>query len=228
MRCNQGIHLMRWIVSLLSLTLLIVFCPDTQEARGQTISLRMRLPSRGVSSRGELKRMLRKGLRARLMQRGFVIKPMRSIRNGYHLEVALGIEEEFSSSAPARCTIQIAAQIVVLPAKRLVMRATSSGSSHFSRATSYSRKKRTQLRRLAMNKAVSYFAQNLRGHFKRIERRKRTLGKNRILGKRWRGGSRRASSGSGKRKGRPLPGRQPKLKSLPAGLDAHRHRPPLF
>ena len=194
-----------------------------QQASAQEVSYRLRVPR--ISDRARFTRQLNSKVRSILMQRGFVIRPRRSIRQGYHLDISLAVEENFVSSEPATCTIQLALQIVILPQKRLVMNASSQGSSRFSKATKFTRKKRDRLRRLAIGKAMHFFRANLRRSIKKIERKKRNLGKNRILGTKWRRGSRARWRARGHR-GRSARGKANRWRQIAAGVDAAKHRPP--
>lgn len=229
-RKSKSLQACRWsMVRLLAGSLLIlgfwVGAPSYAEA--QEVSYRLRVPRR-IADWKSLSRSLNSKVRSILMQRGFVIRPMRSIRNGYHLDISVGIEEAFPVHEAATCTIQIALQIVVLPQKRLVMNATSSGSSRFNRATKFSRAKRSRLRRMALNKATRYFRSNIARAIKKIEVRKRNLPKNKILGQKWRRRGRARYRGwrSRSRRKRRKAGSGVPYKVIPPSLNAHKHRPP--
>lgn len=216
----------RWRISslwLLCLGWMVVW--GSADAWGQTLSYRLRVPSR-VPGQGDLSKRLHSNIRSVLMQKGFVIQPTSAMRDGYHLDISVAIEESFRTDEPARCTVQLAFEIVVMPKKRLVMRASSSGSSQFNKATAYTHTKRDHLRQLAMKKAVQYFKRNVREAIDKIEERKKNLPKNMILGQKWNriGSARwRGSVPAGK----PPAGGVVRWKWLPAGVDALRHRPPL-
>lgn len=192
-------------------------------ASAQNVSYRLRLPR--ISDRARFHRQIRSKVRSLLMQQGFVIRSRRANRKGYHLDVSVAVEERFRSDEPAVCTIQLALQIVVMPEKRLVMNASSQGTSRFRKKTKFSRRKRDRLRKMAIAKVMHFFRSNLRRSINKIERKRRSLGKNRILGTRWRRGSRARWRARGHR-GRPLRGKAPRWKQIAAGVDAVKHRPP--
>jgi hypothetical protein len=219
-----------WVVLLYRVLVLgcflTVWSGGSSSAQAQDVSYRLRVPKR-IADWKSLSRSLGSKLRSILMQRGFVIRPMRSIQNGYHLDISVGIEEAFPSDEAATCTIQIAMQIVVLPQKRLVMNASSSGSSRFNRATKFTRAKRNRLRRMALDKATRYFRSNIHRAIKKIERRKRTLPKNKILGQKWRRRGRARYRGWRSRpQGLHKNGKGVPYKVIAPNLDAQRHRPP--
>ncbi len=216
-------HLMRWVLCLLVVGWWSGSELSVREVAAQDLSYRLRLPR--ISDRSRFSRQMRSMIRSILMRQGFVLRSRRSIRKGYHLDISVAVEENFRSDEPATCTIQLALQIAILPQKRLVMTASSSGTSRFNKATKFTRKKRDRLRRLAMGKAMHYFRRNFRRSIRKIERKKRTLAKNRILGTKWRRGARARWRYRGSR-GRALRGKAPRWKWILAGMDAARHRPP--
>lgn len=225
MNTKNAKDLVRYLCCLLALGLTFGGYGYANLAMAQDLSFRLIMPSRGVPESSNLKRMIETSLRQQLMRKGFFIKPTGSIKVGYHLEIAASTVEEFQPDSPATCDIQLETQLIILPEKRLVMRLSSSGSSRFSRPAKFSTKRRRELRQTAVSKAMGYFSGKLRGHISEVDERKRSLGKDVILGQKWRGG---ITSGQPKSlEGRALPGPPPLYKILPAAFDAHRHRPPM-
>lgn len=216
-----------WMLStgLIALGVIVgVVVGTVSNAWGQEMSYRLRVPS-SLPGRDALSNQLHSKIRVVLMHKGFVVKSASAMREGYHLDISVAMEESFRADEPPTCVLQLIFQIVIMPQKRLVMNASSSGKSHFNQATQYTIKKRDHLRRMAIEKAMQYFESNVRRAIDKIEKRKQNLPQNVILGRkwhrssnaRWRGTVPASSSGKGG---------TVRWKWLPTSIDALRHRPP--
>jgi len=199
-------------------------------ASAQTISFSLGFPSRGIKDRAHFRRTLHKQIRVHLVRNGFGTA-RGVVRKGFHLKIRASVEEEIGDDDPANCAITVDAKVIMMPQRRMVAHDVSaSGSGKYTRAAKMTKPRLRKLRLIAARSVAGYLGRNLRGLFRQIQSKLKTLKKGQVLGVKVRSLSSGGRRGSGKgkdRTGKPLPGRPPKFKLIPASVDPARARPTL-
>ncbi|MCB9638063.1 MAG: hypothetical protein H6727_04050 [Myxococcales bacterium] len=214
---------------LLVLGALAICFGGMRQAWADALALRVKVPG-GIADRGGMKKLLTKELRKNLLNEGFVIRP----GSQFMLVVNADVEESGGTSDPPSCIIALRLQLVMSPENREVFTASANGRANFSRAVALDKTKREQLRRQATSYAARALIRPLRGYMEQVKEKLRSLPKGhklgRSLGKRTRrggGGGTGTGAAPAGRPGKPLPGRPPERKLLPAGVDWEGNKPPL-
>lgn len=223
----------RWLFQLVCLLLLSgsVCSLAPTSALAQTISYSLRMPRGKLKYRAAFTRLIHKQLRSQLVQNSFGVSRGR-VSRGFHINIRVSIEEELGADDPANCAISFDAEVIMMPQRRRVAQDVSSnGSGRYRRAAKLDRNRIKRLRTIAARSVTRFFAANLRNLFRQIQDKLKTLKPGQVLGKKVRrvtrgGGSGVRSGGKAAPQGRPLPGRPPLLKMIPAGTAHPKARPP--
>ncbi|MCK6509834.1 hypothetical protein L6R29_07715 [Myxococcota bacterium] len=192
------------------------------------LSLRIKVPS-GISDRGGMQKLLTKELRKNLLEQGFVIRPSAK----FLLAITADVEESGGESDPPSCVVALRLQMVLMPQNREVFTASANGRSGFNRPTPMDRAKRMTLRTQSTAYAARSLIKPLRGYMEQVKEKMSSLEKGQVLGRALGKPGRRSAGGTGSasatpaRPGKPLPGRPPLRKLLPAGMDNDGNKPPL-
>ncbi len=194
-------------------------------APAQEVKYTLRLRNR-TRDAGYILRLAKRRLRSELMAHGFEVS--RSVRKGYWFRLTMSIQEETEEGDPPSCVILLKLQMITLPNRRIVMRASASGRAHFNRATKLTLPLLRRLRKMALRYAVKSLVGNLRGAVAKVEAKLRSLKKGQVLGTLLRGPHRSRGGGSHRvmKRLKKLNGRIPHLKMLPPGFDQKAGLPP--
>lgn len=200
----------------------LLLCLCGIEAQAQTLSFSLGFPRSGIRDRGHFVRLLNKQIRLQLVSNGFTLS-RGYVRQGFHLNMRVSIEEELGSDTAASSSIAVDAQVIMMPQKRMVARDVSaSGRGRYQQAAKIDIKRLRRLRQIAAQSVARYLGSNLRQLFRQIQAKLSSLKKGQVLGKKVRSLSGRGVGGGGRvaaRKGRPLPGHHPLIKLIPAGAN---------
>ena len=183
----------------------------------QSVKYSLRIRSR-IKDKAYILRLARKRLQSQFLAHGFEVS--RSVRKGYWFKITMSLQEMAEEGDPPSCVILLRLNMIILPERRMVMRASASGKAHFNRPTKMTRKLHRRLRKNALRYAVRSLIGNLRHAVARVEAKRRSLKKGQVLGtalkRTYRGGGK--GRGSNKRL-KKLNGRVPRLKMLAPSFD---------
>lgn len=203
----------------LSLCSLLLFCAP---AWADSVSFSLRVPR--VRDSANLGRVARQSLRSGLMGAGLEVR--RSVRQGFRLKIALSIQEMAEAGDAPSCVILFRVHFIIMPQKRFVSKLSANGRASFNRAVRLDRAKRRKLRKMAMRYAIRNLVTGIKTHIARIKERMRNLPKGHKIGQAIRG----VGGGGGRSKkaerGKPLNGRIPLLKMVPASFERGNDKPP--
>jgi hypothetical protein len=198
-------------------------------AHAQSLALSVKVPGNIPDSSG-MRNILTKQLRANLLGQGFVVRG--SVSEGYRLVISADVEESGGTSDPPSCIIALRLQIIMLPQNREVLTASANGRANFTQAIALDKTKRNQLRNQATTYAARELIKPLRSMFQQIEEKLKSLPKGTVLGKKIGGRVRGGGGGGGigrpadAKPGKPLPGRPPQQRLLPAEIAWDGQKPP--
>lgn len=201
-----------WVVGLM---MLVCWSPSFAEA--QTVSFSFRVPSSGVASRRALRRQFSFLLRARGNRVSSGI-----VRKGYHFINSYRQTVINRPRLVPTCNVVVYFRVVYMPGRRYVYKGRARGTTNYSRYIRLTRKQRKGLCKDATRLALKKLSSSVRNIVRAVERQRRGLGKNRILGQAFRGSLRGGlfggSRAGGVQDGKPLRGRKPRLKWAPPAM----------